>query len=99
MIHEVLPAFIRDNRFFMYPLFWIWFKGRNVRSIMEFKSRFHTMSEEEFGELYRTVETLSRDRQTDLTEPSIRHVLEHLDPGAKTLLDVGCGGGDFLQRA
>lgn len=99
LMDEGLPAFIRDNRFFMYPLFWIWFKGRNVRSIMEFKSYFHTLSDQEFGDLYRTVECLSRDRQTDLTEASIRHVLAHLDPGTKTLLDVGCGNGEFLRRA
>ena len=99
LMDEGLPAFIRDNRFFMYPFFWVWFKGQSIRSIMEFKSRFHTMSDEEFGELYRTIATLSRDRKTDLTEPSIRHVLENLDRGSKTLLDVGCGGGDFLKRA
>src|SRR5437773_5483595 len=99
LIDEGLPAFIRDNFVFMYPLFWIWFKGRNVRPIMEFKSRFHAMSDDELGELYRTITTLSRDRQSDLSEPSIRHVLTHLDPVAKTLLDVGCDGGDFLRRA
>src|SRR5512132_2988654 len=87
IIDEGLPAVVRDNRLFMYPLFWIWFKGRNVRSIMEFKSHAHAMSDEEFGELYRTLETRSRDRQTDLTEASIRHVLAHLDRDAKTLLD------------
>ena len=57
VMDEGLPAFIRDNRVFMYPLFWVWFKGQNIRSIMEFKSRFHTMSDQEFGDLYRTVAT------------------------------------------
>jgi len=99
VLDEGLPAFIRDNRLVMYPLFWIWFKGKNVRSIMDFKSRVDAMSDEEFRTLYRTVDTVSRDRRTDLSEPSIRHVLAHLDRGARTLLDVGCGGGEFLRRA
>jgi|SRR5579864_2425583 len=99
VLDECLPAFIRDNRFFMYPCFFLWFKGQNIRRIMEFKSYFHTMSEEEFAQLYCTIATMSRDRLTDLNEPSVLYILSQLDRDAGTLLDVGCGNGYFLKRA
>lgn len=94
-----LPPFIRDNRWFMYPFFHYAFRGKNVRKMMEFKSSFADLSDEEYAEIYRTVECIGNDRPTDLTERCIDRMFESIRPECKTLLDVGCGRGYFLKRA
>lgn len=99
VMDEVLPPVIRDNKYFMYPFFYIWFKGKNIKEIMEFKSRVFHMSQEEFEDFYRRRDSLAKDRLTDLSEISIDYMLGKIDKEAKTLLDVGCGNGYFLSRA
>src|ERR1035438_10467524 len=37
LIDNWLPPVIRDNKFFMYPVFYYWFKGKNIDKIMNFK--------------------------------------------------------------
>ena len=99
VMDEILPPVIRDNRYFMYPFFYIWFKGKNIRQIMDFKSLVYNMSEEEFSEFYRKRDSLAKDRPTDLSQVSIDYMLDHLVDGAQSLLDVGCGNGYFLEQA
>jgi SAM-dependent methyltransferase len=99
LMDEGLPAVIRDNKYFMYPFFYIWFKGENIRHIMEFKTICYTLTPKEMTEIYRNIKTLARDRVTDLNEPSTRFISSSLDSQAKTLLDIGCGNGYFLQEA
>jgi SAM-dependent methyltransferase len=98
LMDEWLPPVVRDSRLFMYPFFHIWFKGKNIRTYMEFKSLVYTMTDAEFAEVYRTLDCVAKDRLTDLNDQCVRFVLEQLDPEAKTLLDVGCGRGYFLSR-
>jgi hypothetical protein len=38
VMDELLPPIIRDNKYFMYPFFYIWYKGNNVKVHMEFKN-------------------------------------------------------------
>ena len=52
---DALPRFIRDARWFNRPLFFVWFKGRHVRTAMDFKSLAPSMSDAEFREVYRNV--------------------------------------------
>lgn len=66
---------------------------------MEFKSLVYDWSEEEFSRFYQERDSLATDRVTDLSEQSIDYMLERLNKDAKTLLDVGCGNGYFLQKA
>ncbi len=92
-----LPPSLRDARWFMYPFFHIWFKGKNVRLYMDFKYIAYGLTEEQFSEVYRNLDCLAYDRPTDMNMPSVRYVVEKLDKGAKTLLDVGCGRGFLLN--
>jgi hypothetical protein len=85
-----LPA-IRDARWFMYPFFYIWFKGKKVRLYMDFKDIAYDLSEEEFSQVYRELDCLAYDRPTDMNMPSIEHLVKSIDKDACTLLDVGCG--------
>lgn len=93
---EGIPAFIRDSRWFMYPLFWYWFKGKNLSTYMDFKKIAWGLSEEEFNGIYRELDCRATDRPTDLNEKCIQRMLSKLHPEAKTLLDVGCGRGHWL---
>lgn len=92
-----LPPAIRDSRWFMYPFFHIWFKGKNVRLYMDFKDIAYTLTEDEFSEVYRNLDCLAYDRPTDMNMPSIKALVENIDKNAKNLLDVGCGRGFLLN--
>lgn len=92
-----MPPAIRDTRWFMYPFFHIWFKGKNVRLYMDFKDIAYGLTEEEFSEIYRNLDCLAYDRPTDMNMPSIKYLVESLDKSANTLLDVGCGRGFLLN--
>jgi SAM-dependent methyltransferase len=92
-----LPPAIRDARWFMYPFFHVWFKGKNVRLYMDFKDIAYTLTEEEFSEIYRNLDCLAYDRPTDMNMPSIKYLVDTIDKSAKNLLDVGCGRGFLLN--
>jgi ubiquinone/menaquinone biosynthesis C-methylase UbiE len=98
ILDELLPPIIRDNKFIMKPLFWIWYKGKNVDKLMEFKSQIHKMSHEEFAEYYRIYDSLP-ERETDLTESSIKWIMNEVkDHKDASLIDIGCGNGYLLKR-
>jgi SAM-dependent methyltransferase len=94
---ELLPPKLRDSRWFMYPFFHVWFKGKNVDTYMDFKDIAYQLSEEEFNNVYRNLDCRASDRPTDLNTESINYMIQSLDPEAETLLDVGCGRGHWLQ--
>ena len=93
---DALPRAIRDARWFNWPLFFIWFRGRHVRTAMEFKSLASSMSDGEFRDVYRNVSTLADDRETDTNAEAIAFAISKLEDG--TLLDVGCGRRFFLNK-
>ncbi len=95
---EGLPAFIRDSRWFMYPFFWYWFKGKNLATYMDFKKLAWGLSETEFNRIYQELDCRATDRPTDLNDKCIRRMLDQLHPDAKNLLDVGCGRGHWLKQ-
>jgi ubiquinone/menaquinone biosynthesis C-methylase UbiE len=94
---EWLPPVIRDNRIFMYPFFWYWFKGKNIKLYMDFKVLSNHMSEEELAACYKNLDCRATDRPTDLNETSTKQLLKRISPTASTLLDVGCGRGYWLK--
>jgi SAM-dependent methyltransferase len=97
VIDNMLPPVLRDARWFMYPFFHIWFKGKNIRLYMDFKDIAFGMTEEEYGDVYRNLDCLAWDRPTDMNMPSIKYMVSMFDKDAKTLLDVGCGRGFVLN--
>jgi 2-polyprenyl-3-methyl-5-hydroxy-6-metoxy-1,4-benzoquinol methylase len=94
---ELLPPRLRDSRWFMYPFFHIWFKGKNIDTYMDFKDIAYNLSEEEFTSVYKNLDCRASDRPTDLNAESINYMIRSLDPTAQTLLDVGCGRGHWLE--
>lgn len=93
---DALPRSIRDARWFMWPFFFVWFKGRHVRTAMELKTQAPSMSDAEFADVYRRVRTFADDRVTDTNAEAMAYVLSRLARG--TLLDVGSGRGYFLTQ-
>lgn len=97
VMDDWLPPSIRDARWFMYPFFHIWFKGKNVRLYMDFKDVAYGLTEDEFSEIYRKIDSLAYDRPTDMNMASVRYLTESIDKSAETLLEVGCGRGFLLN--
>lgn len=95
---ECVPPIIRDSRWFMYPFFRFWFKNAELKSVMDFKSKAFQMTEAEFSDLYRRLQTRAKDRPTDLNEASLHWMMSRLDSTATSLLDVGCGRGKWLNE-
>ena len=99
LLDECLPPVIRDNKYFMYLPFYIWFKGKKIKDVMNFKSNVWTMSKEEFGIFYNERISLAKDRPTDLSEISIDYMIKFLNKKfCENLLDVGCGNGYWLGK-
>ena len=99
VLDELLPPVLRDARWFMYPFFYIWYKGNKsaIKTYMDFKSIAYDMTEEQFIDVYRNLDCMARDRPTDLNMACIKYMLENLDPTAETIMDVGCGNGYWLN--
>ena len=98
ILDELLPPVLRDNYYFMYPLFWIWFKGKNVKRFMNFKSVFHQLTKEEFTSYYEDYEYIA-NRATDLSKKSIEYIIEQLGEDKKvSIADVGCGTGYVIKQ-
>lgn len=97
-LDEWIPPAIRDSRWFMYPLFMIAYRGRNIREVMDFKSRVHSFAPEDYDRFYNNLNSLSRNRITDLNRPSLEFILDNIDPNARTLIDLGCGNGFLLKK-
>jgi SAM-dependent methyltransferase len=98
VLDELMPPILRDNRLLMYPLFYIWYKGKNVQKLMHFKDRVHELTPEEFTHYYDIYDSLPK-RETDLSEASIEYIYHKLE-GFKdaSIIDVGCGSGYLLKR-
>ncbi|HLS70376.1 MAG TPA: class I SAM-dependent methyltransferase [Chitinophagaceae bacterium] len=94
---ELLPPIIRDNKYFMYPFFYYAFKGKNIKTMMEFKSMAGKMSTEEYEDIYKNLDTLGARRPTDLNSSCIRYILNKIEKEDKKIIDVGCGRGYFVE--
>jgi ubiquinone/menaquinone biosynthesis C-methylase UbiE len=101
VLDELVPPVIRDSRWFMWPFFVLAYGTFSVRDFMNFKSRAYSMTEEEYRNFYSKLgNSVSRRRETDLNEASIRFIVDRLpsDPAKMALLDVGAGNGYLLAR-
>lgn len=98
VLDERLPRRLRDARWFMAPLFFVWCKGKHVREWMDFKELAPRMTVTELRDLYRSADSFASGRLTDTNPEALAHVLSAVDARPGTLIDVGCGGGYFLRR-
>src|SRR4030095_8815666 len=94
---ELLPPIIRDSRWFMTPFFMLAYGRRDVRRIMDFKSKVYDMSDEDYARFYAELgNSVSRRRPTDLNQASLDWLLRSIAGDAQTLADIGWRDGLLL---
>ena len=95
---ELIPPFIRDSKVFMYPFYMFAYRGENIKEVMNFKKNVYSYTEEEYADFYRGLNTISRNRKTDLNQGCIDFILDNLDDSKETVIDIGCGNGFMLSE-
>lgn len=95
---ECFPPVIRDSRWFMRPFFYIAFCGKKVNEAMDFKKNVYHFTEKEYADFYNNLDTISRNRVTDLNRKSLDIILKSIPSDTKKLMDVGCGNGYLLKQ-
>ncbi len=98
ILDEILPPFLRDNKYFMYPFFYFWFKGEKIPLMMNFKSEILKLSDNELKNIYKNLQSRARDRITDLNDKTVRKICSYLKTKSNNLIDVGCGNGYLLKK-
>ena len=98
LMDKYIPASIRNSYWFMYPFYFLAYRGKNLKQVMHFKTLVHSFTKEEYTKFYSELNSISRNRKTDLTEKQIRFVLKSIGKDTKSILDVGSGKGYLLQR-
>ena len=98
IMDEFFPPVIRDSYWFMYPFYYIGYRGKNLHEVMHYKSLAPHFTKEKYLQFYTNIDSVSRRRKTDLTENQLRLILKSIDNSTKYILDVGCGNGYLLQR-
>lgn len=97
ILDEWIPPAIRDSRLFMWPFFCLAYRFHNIREVMQFKDRVCDFTEQQYEDFYANLNSLSRHRQTDLTERCIEEILKECE-NARQVLDAGCSAGYLLKR-
>lgn len=98
VMDELIPPFIRDSKVFMYPFYMFAYRGKNIKEVMNFKKNVYSYTEEEYADFYRGLNTISRNRKTDLNQGCIDFILDNLDDSKETVIDIGCGNGFMLSE-
>jgi len=98
VMDELIPPVIRDSKIFMYPFFYLAYRGRNIKEMMDFKSKVYNYTPEQYENLYNNLNSISRNRITDLNQSSINLILRELqNDNIKNIIDIGCGSGYLLN--
>ncbi len=97
IMDEWLPPIVRDNRWFMWPLFQLAYRGRDVPQLMELKHTIWDYTPAQYKALYSGLDSISRNRPTDLNKRCIDALTDAITDADIRILDVGCGSG-FLAR-
>lgn len=95
---ECLPPIVRDNKLFMFPFYWLAYKGKNVNAIMGFKRNVYRFTPDEYAAFYDNLSSISRERETDLNSRCIKEIQQLVPENTSSAIDVGCGNGFALQR-
>lgn len=98
IMDECLPPIVRDNKIFMYPFYLFAYRGKNIKQVMNFKSNVYNFTEKEYDIFYNNLDTISRNRLTDLNNPCLDFILNNIKPDTKSLIDIGCGNGYLLKK-
>ena len=95
---ECLPPFIRDNSIFMFPFFYFAYRGKKIKEVMDFKKNVYSFSEKDYDIFYNNLDTISRNRATDLNQASLSLILKTIPADTEKLIDIGSGNGYLLKQ-
>lgn len=98
LIDDLLPPIVRDSRIFMYPFFYLAFKGKNIKEFMNFKAGLYQVNDEKLEQIYQNYNTIGTERLTDLNHRSVKYMMKNIHSESETSLDVGCGKGYLLKE-
>lgn len=99
-LDECIPPIIRDSRWFMYPFYYVGYRGKLLKRAMDFKRDVGQMSPAEYTDFYASIHSISRNRPTDLNKPCFNAIVKRVTAyGAGNLLDVGCGESGHLLES
>jgi ubiquinone/menaquinone biosynthesis C-methylase UbiE len=94
-LDECLPPVLRDSRAVMWLPFRLLF-GKRAAMVLDFKDDVTRMSDGKIGDVYRSMEGLAIERETDLSPAALRAVLDAAI--GDTVLEVGCGRGHLSAQ-
>jgi SAM-dependent methyltransferase len=92
-----MPSFIRNNKYFMYPFYFIAYNGKNLKKAMHFKTWIQQASKEEYQEYYNNLQSISKYRPTDLNDLCLTKILQE-SKKHNFIADIGCGNGYLLSQ-
>lgn len=95
---ECLPPIIRDHRYFMFPFYYLAYRGKNISQIMNYKKLVYQFTKEEYLEFYRNLDSISKHRKTDLNQESLHFILQKIVLDQGKVIDIGCGQGHLLEQ-
>lgn len=98
IMDELLPPVIRDSSWFMFPFYFVLYRGRGIKAKMNYKSLVYAMSEKDRNDFAEEIDLISRRRKTDLSENNITHILRSIQRDSRSVVDIGCGKGYLLNR-
>ncbi|MGZ5247613.1 MAG: class I SAM-dependent methyltransferase [Flavitalea sp.] len=97
VMDELIPPFIRDSWIFMWPFYYFAYGGRNIRQVMDFKKYVYQWNKEELVEFYSKLNSISRNRPTDISDNTIPEIIRECSGNFNSILDAGCGKGFLLN--
>ena len=95
---ECFPAFIRDNKYFMLPFYYLAYRGKDIDTAMHFKSQVYQFSPEDYKVFYSGLNSISRNRQTDLNQQSLDFIAGQVRDSIRSIADIGCSSGYLLKH-
>lgn len=95
---ELIPPFVRDSKIFMYPFYMFAYRGQNIKEVMNFKTNVYSYTEKEYADFYKGLNTISRNRKTDVNQGCIDFILNNIENNSGSVIDVGCGNGFILNE-
>ncbi len=65
---------------------------------MDFKKNVYHFSEKDYDNFYNNLDTISRNRATDLNKASLDLILKTISSDTSNLIDIGSGNGYLLKQ-
>jgi len=82
----------------MLPFYYLAYRGKDVKTAMYFKSCVHQFSAEDYKKFYSNLDSISRNRLTDLNQQSINFIVSEMENSIRRIIDIGCSSGYLLKH-